>query len=124
MPSLLTQRLKTAPAWQFVLYAGTAAFTAYLCVYALRKPLTAARFDGNFADSAVTLKTAYLLSQLVGYTISKFLGLRVCVELSRQRLAVALVLMAVIAEGAPLFRLSIHGRGTACRRAPWDDGTG
>ena len=41
--SSLSQRLRTAPAWQFTLYAIAAAFTTYFCMNALRKPFAAAR---------------------------------------------------------------------------------
>ena len=45
--SSLSQRLRTAPAWQFNLYAIAAAFTTYFCMYAFRKPFAAASYEGS-----------------------------------------------------------------------------
>jgi len=44
-------------------YAIGTAFSAYFCVYAFRKPFTAATYDGlYFANSQIQLKTALVVS--------------------------------------------------------------
>jgi MFS family permease len=56
-------------------------------MYAFRKPFTAATFDtvGGFV---VSYKVLLVISQLVGYTLSKFLGIKIIAELkSRYRAA-------------------------------------
>ncbi len=78
------------------LWAITAAFTAYFCMYAFRKPFAAASFDG--AVLGIDLKTALVLSQVLGYALSKFIGIRVVSEAARGHRAAMLVGLIVIAE--------------------------
>ena len=95
----LTQWLQTAPKPVFVLYAMTAAFATYFCMYAFRKPFAAARFDGqHFMGGEVSLKTAFVVSQLLGYTLSKYIGIKVCPEVRLGRRAGMLVLLILGAE--------------------------
>jgi hypothetical protein len=82
-------------------YAVVAAFTAYFCMYAFRKPFTAASYEGfYFAGTQVHLKTAFVISQIVGYTLSKFLGIKVCSEASRRQRAWLLIALVVLGEVA------------------------
>ena len=82
--SSLSQRLRTAPAWQFNLYAIFAAFTTYFCMYAFRKPFAAASYDGaKFFGTEIDAKTAFVIAQIIGYTISKFAGMKICSETGR-----------------------------------------
>jgi hypothetical protein len=63
-----------------------AAFSTYFCMYAFRKPFAAASFAGvAFLGTAVNLKTAYVISQTIGYALSKFAGIKVCSEATRAR---------------------------------------
>ncbi len=95
----LTKWLETAPKPVFVLYAMTAAFATYFCMYAFRKPFAAARFDGqHFMGGEVSLKTAFVVSQLLGYTLSKYIGIKVCPEVRPGRRAGMLVLLILAAE--------------------------
>ena len=85
-PRGLTARLATAPGWVFALYAGGAAFTAYFCMYGLRKPFDTVTFTGEkFLGTSVDLKTACVLGQILGYVISKYVGVRVCAEAGRSQ---------------------------------------
>jgi hypothetical protein len=82
--SSLSQRLRTAPAWQFNLYAIVAAFTTYFCMYAFRKPFAAASYEGSkFFGTEIDAKTAFVIAQIIGYTISKFAGMKICSETGR-----------------------------------------
>ncbi|MEO0322643.1 MAG: DUF5690 family protein [Myxococcota bacterium] len=77
----LTTRLAAAPPGAFAAYAVLAAFSAYFCMYAFRKPFAAGRYDGpGLFGSGVELKTALVIGQLLGYTLSKYLGIRVVSE--------------------------------------------
>ena len=76
-----------------------AAFSAYFSMYAFRKPISATEFSGvAFLGSSVDLKTAFLIGQVVGYAVSKFLGIIVCSSLSREARARTLVGLIVFAE--------------------------
>lgn len=97
-PSWLTARLATAPAPVFVAVAVAAAFSTYFAMYAFRKPFAAATFEGQFfLGTHVALKTAIVISQILGYALSKYIGIKVCSEVTpakRARLLVGLVLWA------------------------------
>jgi len=97
--SRLTLWLAKAPAPAFAAYAIAAAFTTYFCMYAFRKPFAAAKFEGEFfLGSAVALKTAIVISQIFGYALSKYIGIKVCSEVSPARRAATLVALVVWAE--------------------------
>ena len=85
----------TGPA--FATYAIGAAFTAYFCMYAVRKPFAAAAFaDGEVAG--VQLKIALVLGQVLGYALSKFLGIKFVSEIQPRRRPLVLLLLIGIAE--------------------------
>lgn len=93
--------LETAPGTVFVAYAIFAAFTTYFCMYAFRKPFAAAKFEGTlFMGSLVQLKTALVISQIIGYALSKYIGIKVCSEITPGRRAFALVVLVLWAEAA------------------------
>jgi hypothetical protein len=80
--------LERAPAPVMNTYAGLTAFFAYLCVYAFRKPFTAAPYEGlYFAGSQIQLKTALAVSQTIGYMLAKYAGIKFVSEASRARRA-------------------------------------
>jgi len=91
--------LEKAPAPVFATYAIVAAFSTYFCTYAFRKPFAAAKFEGEFfLGTTVALKTAIVISQVIGYALSKYIGIKVCSEVSPMRRAITLVTMIVWAE--------------------------
>lgn len=64
------------------LYAATVAFLAYASVYAYRKPFTVATFDGvKFWN--ISYQTLLIISQVIGYMLSKFYGIKFIAELKR-----------------------------------------
>ena len=95
--------LETAPPAAFTAYAMAAAFSTYFCMYAFRKPFAAAHYkDLHFAGTGIELKTAFVISQIIGYTVSKYIGIKVCSEVSRARRAMALVGLIMASETALL----------------------
>lgn len=85
----------------FSTYAIVAAFSAYFCMYGFRKPFAAATFEGE-GSFGLDLKTTLVLAQVLGYTLSKFLGVKLVTELPPQRRAAVLVGLIVAAELALL----------------------
>ena len=100
--SSISSWLSRASSWQFSLYAMGFAFATYFCMYAFRKPFGAATFDGLEFLWGINLKTAFVIGQIIGYTLSKYYGCKYCSEINRNQQAKALVLMIVIAEAALL----------------------
>src|SRR4051794_28998354 len=78
-----------------------AAFGAYFCTYGFRKPFTAATFDG-VAFAHVSLKILFVAAQVVGYTLSKFIGIKFVAEAKPSKRAINLVGLIVFAEVALL----------------------
>ena len=94
------ERLSATSWWQAV-WAVTAAFGAYFCMYGFRKPFTAAEYlDGD--GGALAYKTVLVTSQVLGYTLSKFIGIRVVSEMPARRRAAAGFGLVVVAELALL----------------------
>ena len=60
---------------RFVMNAAAAAFITYLSMYAFRKPFTAATYDG-LSLWGVDYKILLIITQLIGYTISKYIGIK------------------------------------------------
>jgi MFS family permease len=95
----ITERLQRAHPAILNGYIVLLAFATYFCMYAFRKPFAAAHYDGqSFAGTQVELKTAFVISQICGYALSKFLGIKVCSEAGRQRRAAALIGLMLAAE--------------------------
>lgn len=68
----------------FILWAGGAALLSYSLVYALRKPYTAASFEG-LDFYGVDYKVAVTTIQVIGYLLSKFVGIKLISEMKRER---------------------------------------
>ncbi len=85
----------------FATYAIGAAFTAYFAMYAVRKPFAAATF-ADVAVWGVQLKIALVLGQVLGYALSKFLGIKFLSEIPPHRRPLALIALLAVAELALL----------------------
>lgn len=82
-----------------ILWAGGAALLSYSLVYALRKPYTAASFDG-VTFLGIDYKVAITTIQILGYMIAKFFGIKIISELKKENRFKFFVYSAVLAEAA------------------------
>jgi MFS family permease len=64
------------------LYAALAAFLTYTMIFGFRKSFTVCTFDG-LTFGGLNYKTALVLSQVFGYMLAKFYGIRFISELKR-----------------------------------------
>jgi len=106
----ITRWLASASPGLFALYAVVMAFSTYFAMYSYRKPFAAA----HFADQTfwiLDLKSALIISQLAGYALSKFLGIKFNSELSPGRRARALLLLIVWSEVALVLFAVLPGPG-------------
>ena len=62
--------------------AAVVAFLAYSSVYAYRKPFTTATFEG-ISFWGISYQTLLIISQVIGYMLSKFYGIKFIAELKR-----------------------------------------
>ena len=80
-----------------ILWAGGAALLSYSLVYALRKPYTAASFEGlTFMGS--DYKVAVTTIQILGYVIAKCFGIKIISELKKENRFRFFVGSAILAE--------------------------
>jgi hypothetical protein len=99
VPGKITRWLERAPAGVLSGYAMGCAFFAYFFVYAFRKPFAAATYSGQqFAGSAIQLKTAFVVTQILGYTVAKYLGIKLNSEAARSRRLPAIIAFVALAE--------------------------
>jgi len=78
--------------WAVVALGGTAAFSAYFAMYAFRKPFTAATFDAPEGWAvAINFKIALVIAQVIGYALSKAIGIKIIAELGRERRGLAII---------------------------------
>lgn len=85
MPEITTTTSpRTRSSRQLLVASGAAlvAFLAYSAVYAYRKPFTTATFTG-VSFWGVSYQTWLIISQVIGYMLSKFAGIRFIAELKR-----------------------------------------
>jgi len=83
-------------AWSVV-----AAFGTYFCMYFYRKPFTAASFSGD-EYWGIHGKTLLVSAQVLGYMVSKFVGIKVIAEMKPDRRALGILVLIGIAELALL----------------------
>lgn len=83
----------------FILWAGGAALLSYSLVYALRKPFTAASFENaEFFD--LDYKVVVTISQILGYVISKFIGIKLISELQHEERFKFILTSVLLAEAS------------------------
>jgi hypothetical protein len=79
------------------IFISLTAFLVYACMYGLRKPFTVAEFQG-LAYFGIDFKALLIISQVIGYALSKFLGIKVISEMKRSGRAISIVVLTGIAE--------------------------
>ncbi len=84
------KRLASAPSFVVPLFAAIVAFLTYSCMYAFRKPFTSATFAGITAFG-INYKILLVVAQLIGYTLSKFLGIKLIAEMKNNRRAISII---------------------------------
>ncbi|GIV32779.1 MAG: hypothetical protein KatS3mg031_0314 [Chitinophagales bacterium] len=103
----LTEWLKQTNGFLFSVYAIIASFGTYSCMYAYRKPFTAAGFADEPSFFGLDYKSALVIAQVIGYTLSKFAGIKVISEMdNRKRTRAILALIGIGHVSLLLFGLS------------------
>src|SRR5688572_7419861 len=92
----ITSWLRQTNGFWFTVYASLAAFCLYTCVYAFRKTFAAATFDG-MVYGGIGYKELLVISQVIGYALSKFIGIKVISELKENSRAKGILLMSGVA---------------------------
>ena len=95
---------------------GLAAFGAYFAMYAFRKPFAAGTYeDMGLLPFGFDYKTGLLIAQVIGYALSKLIGIRVIAEFGRRGRATAILcLIGASWLALVLFALLPKGWGPLC----------
>ena len=87
------------PRLPLTLWAGLAAFGTYFCAYGLRKPFTATDYAGaELLLGGLDFKVGLVIAQVLGYALSKFIGIRLISELRPGRRTALLLGLVAVAE--------------------------
>ncbi len=101
-PASALTRAMDNHAWLLTLIATLAAFSTYSAMYGFRRAFAASEFAGFDDVFGMDFKPAIVLSQLFGYTLSKFAGIKVVSEMGKNKRAVAIISIVLLAEVALL----------------------
>ncbi|MEH6451303.1 MAG: DUF5690 family protein, partial [Oleispira sp.] len=91
--------LSRAPQGWFVVFAISAAFLTYFSMYAFRKPFSVGLYEqeGYFG---LDFKVLLILSQVLGYMFSKYIGIRVVSGMMHNRRALVIIALVMCAQAA------------------------
>ncbi|MEO6453103.1 MAG: DUF5690 family protein [Ginsengibacter sp.] len=84
------------------IFAALITFLTYAAVYAFRKPFTVGAFAGGPKIFGVAYKDALVISQVLGYMMSKFYGIRFIAELKKVGRGKMILLLVSISWAALL----------------------
>ncbi|HCW07667.1 MAG TPA: hypothetical protein DGG95_09930, partial [Cytophagales bacterium] len=101
----ITAWLQSTNNASFSLYTALTAFCLYSCVYGFRKAFSAATFDGLLL-LGISYKVWLVTAQVIGYALSKFLGIKIIAELQSKNRAQSIIWLVVTA-GVSLFLFAI-----------------
>ncbi|WP_197740778.1 DUF5690 family protein [Tuwongella immobilis] len=94
------------------LWSVVAAFGTYFCMYGFRKPFTVSDYAGQPILWGLGFKDVLVMAQVLGYMLSKFMGIKVVSEMPPRKRALALLGMILAAHATLL--------GFALTPAPWN----
>lgn len=81
---MIKKQLSKAPVYVLAIYASLLIFLLYTCCYAYRKPFTAAIYEGETLWG-FDLKILYVLSEIIGYALSKFIGVHILPSMKKHQ---------------------------------------
>lgn len=72
---MIKRYLKKSSLYVLAVYASIFIFLIYTCAYGFRKPFTAGIYAGETLWG-FDVKVLYMLSEIIGYSLFKFIGIR------------------------------------------------
>lgn len=98
---MIKDRLEKAPLYALAVYTSIFIFLIYTCAYAFRKPFTAAIYEGE-TFGGFDVKILYVLSEIIGYALSKFIGIRLLSSMKPNQRSLYIIGLMSISEIALL----------------------
>jgi len=80
----------------FSAWCMVAAFGAYFCMYGIRKPFTATTYQ-DMRAFGMDLKSVLVIAQVVGYMLSKFIGIKIIAEMPPHRRVLGILVLTSVA---------------------------
>jgi len=93
----ITRWLQRTSGFWFVFYTAVSAFCLYTCIFALRKTFGVATYE-NLSFWGADYKVWMVISQVIGYMLSKFIGIKIVSELGAHARAKGILLMVSVAS--------------------------
>lgn len=82
----------------FIVLGGIAAFGAYCCMYAFRKAFTATTYPVEETWLGLDFKVGLVIAQVIGYALSKIIGIKLIAELKHKQRAALLLGLILFSE--------------------------
>jgi hypothetical protein len=95
---MFKKRLQDSSGIFFIVWCLIASFGTYFCMYAFRKPFNTGLY-ANLELFGIGYKSVLIIAQVIGYMVSKFIGIKVISELQPSKripLIIGLILFAEI----------------------------
>lgn len=103
--SRLQAWLASSNGWIFSVYAIIASFSTYSAMYAFRRGYAVATFEG-LEYWGIDYKILLITTQVIGYCLSKFIGIKIVSEMKSEKRAVS-ILGFILFAGVALFFFAI-----------------
>jgi hypothetical protein len=100
--SFVTRWLSGSNKLRFTVYTALVAFLLYTCVYVFRKTFAVATFEG-IEYWGVSYKVWLVVFQVIGYALSKFIGIKVVSELKSSARFMGILIFSLVAGLSWLF---------------------
>lgn len=81
----ITAKLEKGSSTFFILYVGGMALLTYISMYGFRKPFTVATYHYLTWAFSIDFKTCMLIANFIGYSLSKFIGIKVVSEMTPRK---------------------------------------
>ena len=105
MSAKVTAYLQKSNSTVLTIFATVAAFCVYTSMYAFRKAFAVGQFEG-LVFAGISYKILLITSQVIGYTLSKLIGIKVVSEITAKGRA-KLILSLITVSGLALFLFAI-----------------
>jgi len=80
----------------FIIYSSVSVFVIYTCMYGFRKPYTVGLYEG-ITFLGISYKVCLVIAQVIGYMISKFVGIKFISSLQPNKRAYYLLICIAVA---------------------------
>ncbi len=99
---MIKKWIENSPLWLQTLFAALAAFCTYLCFYPFRRAYTAATFEDIYFWG-IHFKILIITAQVLGFAVSKGIGVKVVSEMKSKNRAKGLLLFTFLSLVSMLF---------------------